>query len=187
MSGDPGLFGGGSWCDCDPAETKSRDPDTVLAHDLTCLYGGEKKRRPNRKRCTCWVPKVMATGAIGLNEHDEECGFPKRRCENDQHHVWIHRACGKPLRMRYCGCTGSDHGFTYDRARGWWVHCECGWPTKAWCDRLGNPAPRELEGVKPITYHEYRMVPKNPKRPFEALSDRQKQMSEQAIGTWVWD
>ena len=123
--GNPGLFDT-QWCECDASETSSRDPDAVLAHDITCLYGGEDKRKHLKDRCRCWVPPLMADGAITLNEHDERCGFPIRRCENDQHRTWIHRACGRPMRMRYCGCTGSDHGYTFDQDRSWWVHYDCG-------------------------------------------------------------
>lgn len=186
MSGELRLFGG-EWCDCDAAGASTRDPDTVLAHDVTCLYGGEKDRRHNRDRCRCWEPPVLARGSISLNEHDDECGFPGRRCENDQHRVWVHRACGRPARMRFCGCSGSDRGYTLDEARDWWVHYECGWPTRAWFKRHGKPVPASLEGVKPVTYHEFRVIPRNPKRPYDALSDPQRRLNDKAVGSWVWD
>jgi len=186
MTDDLGLSDA-RWCDCDPDETTSRDPDTVLAHALTCLYGGEPERKHLKKRCICWVPPVMTQGALTMNEHDEECGFPLRRCGNDEHRLFVHTACGRPMRMRYCGCTGLDYGYTFDRARGWWVHYDCGWPARAWFDSEGQSPPPDLEGIKPVTFHEYRMVPKSPRRAHAALSDEQKRVNDETTGTWVWD
>ncbi len=186
MTDDLGLFDG-RWCDCDQDETASRDPDTVLAHDLTCLYSGDPKRKQLKASCTCWVPPVMARGSLTLNEHDEECGFPQQRCGSDEHRLFDHNACGRPMRMRFCGCAGSDYGYTLDRVRDWWVHYDCGWPTKSWFDGSGRPPPAELQGVKPLTFHEYRMVPKSPKRPYAALSDEQRRVNDAAEGTWLCD
>jgi hypothetical protein len=175
------------WCDCGDRQMADRDPDSVVGHELTCLYGGEVKRVHLRGRCRCWDPPLSAQGPLTLNEHDETCGFPVHQCENDDHRIWIHRACGRPVSMRFCGCSGSDHGYTFDRASGWWVHYVCGWPTRTWFERNGQLRLLELEGVKPITYHEYKPVPKSPSRPYEALSDEQRRWNERAVGRWVWD
>ena len=149
--------------------------------------GGERDRRQLKERCRCWAPPVLADGPLTLDRHDEACGFPRRRCDNDKHRVWVHRACGRPVRMRFCGCSGSDHGFTYDDVRGWRVHYVCGWPSRQWFEHSGSPPVPGLVGVKPVTYHEYRAVSKNPSRPYAALSEEQRRWNEQAGGTWVWD
>lgn len=174
------------WCDCDPSKP-DRDVDSVLAHELNCLFGGDPKRKHLKSRCHCWTAPTLAQGSLTLNDHDEVCGFPFRRCENDKHHIWRHRACGRPMRMRFCGCSGSDYGFTFDVVRGWWVHYDCGWPTRLWFEHSGPPVTPGLEGVKPVTYHEYRAVPRSPSRPYAALSEEQRRWNDQASGTWVWD
>ena len=175
------------WCDCVSTARTAGDPDMVASHELTCMYGGDPKRAKLRNRCRCWEPPTSADGALTCNEHDDVCGFPTRRCEDDEHRIWIHAACGRPVRMRYCGCRGSDHGYTLDVTRGWWVHYACGWPTRVWFEREGSPPPAGLEGVKPVTYHEYRTVPRTPKRAYGALSEAQRATNDAASGTWVWD
>jgi hypothetical protein len=175
------------WCDCDASTTADRDVDSVVAHEVTCLYGGDPKRKHLRARCRCWATPTLAQGSLTLNEHDEDCGFPLRRCENDEHRIWKHQACGRPVAMRFCGCTSSDHGFTLDIVRGWWVHYDCGWPSRTWFERQENPVPAGLEGVKPVTYHEYRIVPRSPKRPYDALSEQQRRWNDEMGGRWLWD
>ena len=184
MASDPMAT---KWCDCDEAVTADRDPDAVLEHEITCLYGGELKRKALKDRCRCWHTPTLANGAISLNEHDDDCGFPLCRCDNDQHRTWVHRACGRLVRMRFCGCTGSDPAFTWNEDRGWWVHYVCGWPARGWFELEGRAAPLALEGAKPVTYHEYRVIPKNPARPYRALSDLQREWNGEAASTWVWD
>ena len=135
------------------------------------------------KWCECEDGPVSATGPLTMLAHDESCGFPERRCENDQHRITIHDACGKPVRMRYCTCTAS--GYTHDVARDWWVHYACGWPTKAWYAGSDKPAPPKLAGIKPVTYHEY--VPVTGKANTDRLSNEAKKRNKAAIGSWVWD
>jgi len=132
-------------------------------------------------------PPVLARGAITVLEHDEGCGFPERRCKNDVHRMFVHAACGRPVRMRFCGCSDTDHGYTFDTTRGWWVHYVCGWPTKAWYEGSGSPLPPGLGGVKPVTYHEYRAVPRSPARPWKSLTPQQQAANDAAVGRWVWD
>jgi hypothetical protein len=175
---------GGAWCDCSDTPC---DPDDVPVHDIRCMYGGDPKRTQFKARCRCWEPPVTADGPITMLEHDAECGYPERRCENDAHRMFIHAACGRPVRMRFCGCTSTDHGYTHDTVRGWWVHYVCGWPTKAWYEGSGSPSPPELEGVKPVTYHEYRAVPKTPARAWKSLNPGQQLANDRAVGAWLWD
>lgn len=87
--------------------------------------------------------------------------------------------------MLFCACMPS--GYTFDVERGWWVHYYCGWPTKAWFDGSGAPAPESLRGLKPITYHEFAIVPKSPKAVYDRLSDEQKAMNDRFAGSMVWD
>jgi hypothetical protein len=120
-------------------------------------------------------------------DHDESCGFPQTPCDNRDHKVLVHKACGKPIQVRFCGCRRSDHGYTFDPQRGWWVHYVCGWPTRAWFEANGKDAPLDLQGVKPTTYHEYQPVPKVPKQAYEALTEEQRRANEVGVGTWVRD
>lgn len=81
--------------------------------------------------------------------------------------------------MRYCGC--GDTGLALDPARGWWVHYACGWPTRARFEAAGAPAPEELAGLRPVTYHE------SPVAPEKQLSEELKAVSLSHAGTWVRD
>jgi hypothetical protein len=87
--------------------------------------------------------------------------------------------------MLFCGCLPS--GYTFDRERGWWVHYWCGWPTRAWFEAAGSPAPVHLRGIKPATYHEFVIVPKSPKSVYSRLTDEQKSLNDGFAGTYVWD
>ena len=129
------------WCDCDTSAGTSRDPDNVPAHDIRCMYGGDPKRAQFRSRCRCWEPPVRADGGGISIVVSLVSFFAARRCENDAHRMFFHAACGRPVRMRYCGCTSTDHGYTYDTVRGWWVHYVCGWPTESWYRGSGLPPP----------------------------------------------
>jgi hypothetical protein len=87
--------------------------------------------------------------------------------------------------MRFCGCTPS--GYTFDEQRGWWVHYVCGWPTRAWYEASGGPAPEMLAGVRPVTLHEYPAVPRIPKKAYERLTEGQKRLNDAYAGEWVRD
>jgi len=87
--------------------------------------------------------------------------------------------------MRFCGCGAT--GFTFDEARGWWVHYECGWPTRAWFSSCGELAPVDLLGVRPVAYHEFVVVPQNPKATYDRLSEEQRRINEAWAGRWVRD
>ncbi len=81
--------------------------------------------------------------------------------------------------MRYCDC--GDPGFTLDPERGWWVHYICGWPTRGWFEACGTPAPEPLAGLRPVTYHEFPIVPD------KQLTPEQRVVSRAHAGTWVRD
>ena len=141
----------------------------------------------DQRWCRCADSPVSARGPLTFIDHLDGCGFPEERCEIDSHRRLVHDACGRVLAMRFCGCGGSDRGFTLDAARGWWVHYVCGWPTKAWYESSGKPAPSKLLGLKPVTYHEYQLVPSTPKVEFERLSAAQKRSNRLAVGRWIRD
>ncbi len=87
--------------------------------------------------------------------------------------------------MLFCGCLPS--GYSLDVERGWWVHYFCGWPTRAWFEAAGRPAPDHLAGVKPVTYHEFAVVPRSPKKTYERLTDEQRRLNDAYAGSMVWD
>jgi hypothetical protein len=47
--------------------------------------------------------------------------------------------------------------------------------------------PSELLGEKPITYHEFVIVPKSPKSVYEQLSEEQRRANAEWAGRWVRD
>jgi hypothetical protein len=71
--------------------------------------------------------------------------------------------------------------------RGWWVHDVCVWPTRAWYEAAGRPAPERLDGVGPVTFHEYEVVPRNPTERYDQLTMEQKQLNDASAGIWVRD
>ena len=89
--------------------------------------------------------------------------------------------------VRFCACQPS--GYSYDPARDWWVHYYCGWPTRAWLTGHGRPAPADLLGVRPLTFHEFVPVPrsKSPKSVFARMSDEQRRLNAHFTGGWVRD
>jgi len=87
--------------------------------------------------------------------------------------------------MRFCGCTAS--GYTFDVEREWWVHYTCGWPTRAWYEAAGRPAPEPLAGQRPVTYHEFVVVPRAPKQTYDRLSEAQKRLNDTYADAWVRD
>ena len=118
-------------------------------------------------------------------DHPGDCEFPGGRCTNQAHKRTIHERCGRPVEMLFCGCMPS--GYTFDVERGWWVHYWCGWPTRAWFEAAGAAAPASLRGVKPVTYHEFPVVPRSPRKAYDRLTDAQKALNDQFAGTMVWD
>jgi hypothetical protein len=137
----------------------------------------------NRGWCDCEDAPLEARGSLTLLDHDEECGFPEQRCTDAAHRMRVHDGCGRPVPMRFCACAPS--GYTYDVDRAWWVHYQCGWPTKAWYTGAARPAPEHLLGLKPVTYHEY--VPVTGKANLELLSSSARRRNKVASGGWVWD
>jgi len=87
--------------------------------------------------------------------------------------------------MRFCSCPPS--GYTFDPEREWWVHYHCGWPTRAWYEGSDRPAPEQLLGVRPVTYHEYVSVPRGSKKQPDRLSAEQRRLNDAQIGGWVRD
>jgi len=87
--------------------------------------------------------------------------------------------------FRFCGCLPS--GYTHDWERDWWVHYSCGWPTRAWLTEAGHLPPAELLGVKPVTYHEFLVVPRTPKAAFARLTEEQRRINAAWAGRWVRD
>ena len=85
-------------------------------------------RAPLSAWCDCPDAPARATGAATLLDHPGGCEFPAGICTVREHRVTTHKSCGRPIRMRFCGCIPS--GYTFDHARGWWVHYVCGWPTR---------------------------------------------------------
>jgi hypothetical protein len=88
--------------------------------------------------------------------------------------------------MRYCGCGGT--GFTLDVDRNWWVCFRCGWPTHAWFEAAGSPAPAHLAGLRPVTYHEFVPVTGTPKQLVAKLgTDERVEVNRRFTGAWVRD
>ena len=129
--------------------------------------------------CDCADAPRHARGAVTLLDHPTPCAFPDGICSERSHRVTVHHKCGRELLMRFCGC--GDTGFTLDPARGWWVHYACGWPTRAWFEGSGAPAPEHLAGLRPVTYHEFPVVPD------KQMTDEQKAVSRAHAGSWVRD
>jgi hypothetical protein len=141
--------------------------------------------RPTAEWCDCDDAPLYATGASTLLDHPGGCEFPVGICTIRAHRITVHAACGRPLRMRFCGCAPS--GYSYDRKRGWWVHYICGWPTRAWYEQAGKPASEHLAGARPVTYHEFADVPKPPKKGPDPLGAEQRARNTAYTGRWVRD
>lgn len=135
--------------------------------------------------CDCPDAPHTVRGAATLLAHPGGCEFPEGVCTVRAHRVTRHEACGRELLMRYCGCIPS--GYTFDEERGWWVHYVCGWPTRAWYEAAGQPAPESLAGLRPVTLHEYPVVPRNPKKAYERLTEAQRRLNDTYAGEWVRD
>ena len=121
-----------------------------------------------------------------LLQHPTECGFPEGPCTAPAHRTTIHKHCGRPLLLRYCRCGST--GFTLDVERNWLTCYECGWPTRAWFEGSGTPAPEHLAGLRPVTYHEYVHVPGSPKQVAAKLGTEERiELDHRFKGQWVRD
>ena len=89
--------------------------------------------------------------------------------------------------MRNCACVADRFEYTFDVDRGWWVHSSCGWPTRAWFESAGTPAPNHLTAMRPVTYHDFVTVPRSPKTTYDRLSDEQKRVNDDYVGRSVRD
>lgn len=130
-------------------------------------------------------PLSTNSGTTTVLDHPDGCSFPDRVCDVRAHRVQVHEACGREVLMLFCAC--GEPAFTWDEPRDWWVHYGCGWPTRAWFEAQGRPALEHLAGLRPVTYHEFRVHPRTPKKAYAALSDHQRAANERGAGTWVRD
>ena len=135
--------------------------------------------------CACEDAPWLVRGSLTALDHPNGCRFPDQPCSVPEHHTSIHKSCGLRMPMRFCGSLALSYAF--DQERGWWVHYECGWPTRAWFESCGEMPPSELLGIKPITYHEFVIVPRSPKASYERLSEVQRQINDEWAGRWVRD
>ncbi len=137
--------------------------------------------------CDCLDGPVFATAEPPLLDHGSGCGFPEASCRVPEHRMTVHAECGRPVEMRFCGCTHPDFGFTLDPDRGWWVHPPCGWPTRAWFAATGSRAPERLRGLRPVTFHEYVPIRRTPKARYQLMDDGQRAVNAASIGRSVRD
>lgn len=135
--------------------------------------------------CDCADAPLRVTGPVSLLGHPGGCEFPVGICSVREHRTTIHKHCGRPLLMRYCGCGGTC--FTFDVERDWWVCFGCGWPTRAWFRSAGTPAPEHLAGVRPVTYHEFVPVMGPAKQVAKVLDEREIELNRRFAGTWIRD
>ena len=142
---------------------------------------------PEGDWCSCADAPWFVSIPFTLLDHDESCGFPVSPCSVRAHRVTVHKGCGRPMPVRFCGCQPS--GYSFDVARGWWVHYYCGWPTRAWLTGHGHLPSADLLGVRPATFHEFVPVPrsKSPKSVYARLSDEQRRLNAAWTGGWVRD
>lgn len=135
--------------------------------------------------CSCPDAPWFVDKPYTLLDHDETCGFPVSPCSVRAHRITVHKGCGRPMPVRFCGCQPS--GYSYDVARGWWVHYYCGWPTRAWYEGAGKPAPDHLLGMRPVTLHEFVSVPRGPRTKEDPLTPEQRRLNDAQVGQWVRD
>ena len=135
--------------------------------------------------CDCGVAPRYVRGPATLLDYPGGCEFPDGICTVRAHRLTVHVDCGRPLAVRFCSCLPS--GYEFDEARGWWVHYVCGWPTRAWYEAAGRPAPENLCGFRPVTLHEYPVVPHKPKKVYEKLTQERQRLNDSYAGEWVRD
>lgn len=138
-----------------------------------------------RSWCDCSDAPTFVRGPATLLEHPGGCDFPTAECKVRSHRATVHPACGRELLIRFCACPPS--GYTFDRDRGWWVHYYCGWPTQAWFDAAGKPAPKHLQGIRPVTTHEFVSVSKGSNTSGDPLTPGQRRLNDAQIGLWIRD
>lgn len=137
--------------------------------------------------CDCPGRPAHATRPLSLVDHGDDCAFPEAVCEVREHRMTRHEECGRWIEMLFCGCAPTNPGYILDETRGWWVHVRCGWPTRAWFESDQRRAPEGLRGIRPLTYHEFAIVPKAPKASYERLTARQRELNAAFVGRWVRD
>lgn len=135
--------------------------------------------------CDCFDAPTYVLGPATFLDHPSGCDFPIGVCTIRAHRVKVHEVCGRELMMRFCACQPS--GYTFDVERDWWVHYHCGWPTRAWYERAGKPAPVHLLGIRPVTLHEYVSVPRGPTNRDDPLKPEQRRLNDAHVGQWVRD
>jgi len=136
--------------------------------------------------CDCADAPRCVRGPATLLDHPGGCEFPDGICTVRAHRLTVHVDCGRPLAVRFCSCLPS--GYEFDEARGWWVHYVCGWPTRAWWEGAGSPeAPEHLRRLRPVTYHEFAVVPRSPQSTWERLTEEQRALNDARAGNWVRD
>jgi len=151
----------------------------------TCLISPGDCPFSPRLWCECRDAPIFAGAPATFLDHASGCEYPTGVCTVRAHRVKVHDKCGRELVMRFCGCMPS--GYTLDTERGWWVHYSCGWPTHAWYEAEGKPAPESLLGVRPVTLHEYVSVHRGPKKKPDPLTPEQRLLNDARIGGWVRD
>ena len=142
---------------------------------------------PSGDWCSCPDAPWFVSMPYTLLDHDETCGSPVSPCSVREHRTTVHKGCGRPMPVRFCGCQPS--GYSYDVERGWWVHYHCGWPTRAWLTQHGQLPPTDRVGGRPATFHEFVPVPrsKSPKSVYARLSDEQRRLNAAWTCGWVRD
>lgn len=135
--------------------------------------------------CECQEAPIHALGPATFLDHPGGCEFPLGVCTVRAHRVTVHQACARELAVRFCGCPPS--GYSFDPERGWWVHYSCGWPTRAWYEIAGRPAPDHLLGMRPVTLHEFVSAPRGPKSKRDPLTPEQRGLNDAQVGQWVRD
>ncbi len=163
-------------------ESAAASPATVLVVD-----GGVELLLAtlDSRWCRCEDAPWFARAPLTILDHAWSCGFPATPCSVREHRVVRHKGCGREMPLRFCGCGAT--GFTLDPARDRWVHYGCGWPTRAWFAACGSLPKDDLLGLKPVTYHEFVVTPKSPKKTYARLTEAQQRLNDEYAGRWIRD
>ena len=135
--------------------------------------------------CDCPDGPTAASGSATFLDHPSGCDFPNGICQVRAHRVTVHAACGREVPIRFCACPPS--GYQFDPERGWWVHSTCGWPTRAWYEGAGMPAPEHLRGMRPVTLHRFVSVPRGALSKPDPLTPEQRERNDAHVGQSVRD
>src|SRR5450759_1931384 len=65
--------------------------------------------------CSCPDAPWFVDGPYTLLDHDETCGFPVSPCSVRAHRITVHKGCGRPMPVRFCGCQPSGYSFDVER------------------------------------------------------------------------